>query len=223
MMKNTALTSALRRKNARLIQFKLRRRAIQCSSTRQPTMMNQPMANAMRNPAQQSERQQQSAHDHVREKRRRQRVLRPPRHHERMQPVRFVELVILQRVNDVEADEPQHDGQRERGHLQNFQQRNIRAFHRQPRADGRERQRDAEKNVRVIREPLRERIKTNHHERHRRKVKAQRIQKITGGNQPRRRQNAEQNRARQRNLSRSANAGWPCADSARRICGRQSG
>ena len=141
----------------------------------------------MRNPHSSPNAEQQPAHDHVREKRRGQRVLRPPRHDERAQAVRFVELVILQRVNDVEADEPQHDGQRERGHLQNFQRRNIRAFHRQPRADRRERQREAEKNVRVIREPFRQRIKTNHHQRDRRKIKAQRIQKITGRDQTRRR------------------------------------
>ena len=48
-IRKTALISALRRKKARLIQFKLRRRAIQCSSTRQPTMINQPTRYAMRN------------------------------------------------------------------------------------------------------------------------------------------------------------------------------
>src|ERR1035437_360781 len=61
--------------------------------------------------AEQPEREQHSAYRHVREKRRLQSVLRPPRDDERTQAVCFVELVILQRVNDVEADEPQHDGQ----------------------------------------------------------------------------------------------------------------
>ncbi len=60
----------------------------------------------------------------------------------------------------------------------------FRALHRQPRADGRERQRDAEKNVRVIREPLRQRIKTNHHQRDGRQIKAKRIEKITRATNP---------------------------------------
>ena len=120
-----------------------------------------------------------------------QRVLRPPRHDERVQAVRLVELVILQRVDDVEADQPQHDRQREHDHLQNFQRGNVRAFHRQPRADRRQRQREAEKNVRVIREPFGQRIKTNHHQRDRREVKAERIEKITGGDQARRRTRAQ--------------------------------
>src|ERR1035437_393868 len=41
-IKKTALTTALSRKNARLIQSRLRRRAIQCSSTRQPRIIIQP-------------------------------------------------------------------------------------------------------------------------------------------------------------------------------------
>ena len=41
--RKTMLTTAFSRKNATLIQFKLRRRAIQCSSTRQPAMIDQPM------------------------------------------------------------------------------------------------------------------------------------------------------------------------------------
>src|ERR1039457_4085167 len=53
--------------------------------------------------AEQSEREQQSAHDHVREKRGGQRVFRSPRDDKRTQPMRLVELVILQRVDDVEA------------------------------------------------------------------------------------------------------------------------
>ena len=154
-------------------------------------MMSQPMRYAMRNRHSKPNAEQQSAHDHVREKRGGQRVLRPPRHDERAQAVRFVELVILQRVNDVEADEPQNHGEREQRHLQNFQDGNIRAFHRQPRADGREREREAEKNMRVIREPFRQRIKTNQHQRDRRKIKAQRIQKITGGDQARAGQSAK--------------------------------
>ena len=40
--RKTALTTALRRKKATLIQLRLRRRAIQCSNTRQPTMISQP-------------------------------------------------------------------------------------------------------------------------------------------------------------------------------------
>src|ERR1039458_4929996 len=47
--RNTTPTSALSRKKATLIQFKLRRRAIQCSSVRQPRMISQPMRYAMRN------------------------------------------------------------------------------------------------------------------------------------------------------------------------------
>jgi hypothetical protein len=164
-IKKTALTTALSRKNATLIQFRLRRRAIQCSSTRQPTMIIQPTRYAMRN---RQSRPNASSRPHITRCARNaacSAFFLSPRHDERVQAVRLVELVILQRVNDVEADEPQHDRQRERGHLQNFQYGNIRSFHRQPRADGREREREAEKNVRVIREPLRQRIKTNHHER----------------------------------------------------------
>ena len=152
-----------------------------------------------------------------------QRVFRSPRHDERAQAVRFVELVILQRVNDVEADEPQHDGERERGHLQNFQSGNVRALHRQPRADGRERERDAEKNVRVIREPFRQRIKTNHHQRHRRKIKTKRIQKIAGGDQARRRTRRKVQLRSPEKFVRWADGVWPCADSARRICGQRCG
>ena len=42
-VRKTMLMTALRRKKARLIQLRLRRRAIQCSNTRQPTMSSQPM------------------------------------------------------------------------------------------------------------------------------------------------------------------------------------
>lgn len=68
-------------------------------------------------PAQHAKRKQQSAHDHVREKRAGERIFLSPRDDERMQAVRFVELVILQRVNDVETDEPQNHSQRQYNRL----------------------------------------------------------------------------------------------------------
>jgi len=75
------------------------------------------------------------------------------------------------------------NSQRERGHLQDFQYGNVHAFHRQPSAHGREREREAEENVGVIRKPLRQRIKTNHHERDRREIKHSGLRKWAGGNQ----------------------------------------
>ncbi len=122
--------------------------------------------------AQQTEREEQAAHDEVREERGGERVLRSPSHDERTQPVAAVEFVILQRVDDVEAHEPQNHRRRQHQHLQPLQRRNIRSLHRQPRAHGRQRQREAEKDMRVIREALGQRIETNHPQRNRRKVKA---------------------------------------------------
>ena len=151
--------------------------------------------------AQETKRQQQSAHDEVRDERRAQGVLRPPRHDERAQSLRLVELVILQRVDDVEADEPQHHGERERGHLHNFQCGNLRALHRQPRADGREREREAEENVCVIREPFRDRVKADDKQRDGRKHETKQVQPITGDEQSGGAQQPQRPRARQRNLA----------------------
>ena len=70
-----------------------------------------------------------------------------------MQLMRAVELVILQRVNDVKADEPEHDRRRQ-------QQRQDRAFaqwpeceavlDREPPADGRQREGYTEKGKRIF-------------------------------------------------------------------------
>src|SRR5437762_11197373 len=99
-----------------------------------------------------------------------------------MQLMRAVELVILQRVNDVEADEPEHDRRRQ-------QQRQDRAFaqwleceavlDREPRADGRQREGYTEKHVREIGEALGERIKADEKQRHGREVKTDFVQQET--------------------------------------------
>ena len=67
--------------------------------------------------AEQSESEQQPAHNHVREKCRLQRVFGPPSHNERVQPLRTVKFVILQRVDEIEAGEPQDHCRRQDQHL----------------------------------------------------------------------------------------------------------
>ncbi len=131
-----------------------------------------------------------------------QRVLRSPRHDQRVQAVRPIEFVILQRVDDVEADEPEHNRRGEREHLKDFQRRNVCAFDRQPRANRRQRQRDSEKDMRVIREALGQRIKTNHDQRDGREIETKWVKKKTGRDKPGGRKNAECYRAHKADLAR---------------------
>src|SRR5947208_4867237 len=132
-----------------------------------------------------------------------------------MQLMRAVELVILQRVNDVKADEPEHDRRRQ-------QQRQDRAFaqwpeceavlDREPRADGRQREGYTEKHVREIGEALGERIKADEKQRHGREVKTDFVQQETEENEAQTAQRAQRPRAGERDLP-----GWQMAVHRARI------
>ena len=81
-----------------------------------------------------------------------------------MQLVITVEFKILNRINDVEADEPQHHRRRHNGGQEsavsqrvfNVRRKIKRTIHRQPRANRGDGQRDAEEDVREIGKSFRE-------------------------------------------------------------------
>ena len=78
----------------------------------------------------------------------------------------------------------------------------ARALHRQPGADGRERECDAQKHMGIIRKALGEGIKTDDEQRDGRKIETDRIQKPACCDQPGCTEEAQESRARQRNFPR---------------------
>src|SRR6267154_2212491 len=75
--------------------------------------------------AQDAKQQQQPAHNQVCQKGALERVLGPPRNHQRMQAVGTVKFVVLQRVNNIEPNQPEDDRHREHQHLDDFQNGNM--------------------------------------------------------------------------------------------------
>ena len=95
-----------------------------------------------------------------------------------------IKLVVLQRVDDVESDQPEdHRGRQNGGAYHSTE--NRRPLHRQPCADRRQSQRESQKDMGEIREPFGQRIKADHQKSHGRKVKARAVDKITGGHKAR--------------------------------------
>src|SRR5205807_266442 len=146
----------------------------------------------------------------VRQQGRLLRVLRAPANDQRMQAVLAVEFVVLQRVNDVETDQPKHDSSRhydrQKGTLLQDQpalldrEKIETSFDREPRANGREGKSQAEENVREIREAFGQRIKAHRKQGNRRKVKTDWIDEITRDDKSKATQQTKHPRARQRNL-----------------------
>src|SRR5437667_10869696 len=103
-----------------------------------------------------------------------QRVVRTPANDQRMQAMFSVELIVLERVDDIEADEPKDDGHgqdqgKECALLENqpsiFDGKELEAaFERQPRAEGRERQGEAEEEEGKISHALGVSGKTDKHQ-----------------------------------------------------------
>ena len=125
-----------------------------------------------------------------------------------MQAVCAVEFIVLQRVNDVEANEPEDNGPgqnqgKEGAFLQQepsvFDGEKIKAaLDRQPGADGGQRQGEAEINVSEIREAFGQRIKANQEKRHGRKIETSPVDEVTGDNQPQAAQQAKRAGSAQR-------------------------
>src|SRR6185369_4278194 len=97
--------------------------------------------------AQDPECQQQTTHQHVGEKSRLQGIFGSPGHHERMQPVGAVKLVVLESVDDIKAHEPEDHNQSQDNHLSYLHTRKRRAFDSQPRPYWRKRECQPEKEV----------------------------------------------------------------------------
>ena len=148
----------------------------------------------------------------MREEGRAQGVERPPRDDDGAQADAFVELVILQRVDDVEADQPKHDRDREQDREEAAvrerdrtiaQRKQIEApAHREPRAQRREREREAEPDVRVVGEAFRERVKADEKQRDGREVEAKGIQEIRRRHESRTAESAKRDGADERDLAR---------------------
>src|SRR6266516_5905203 len=145
------------------------------------------------------------------QKSRLQRVLRAPANDQRMQAVLAVELVVLQRVDHVETDQPKHDGRRQydrqKGALLQDQpaifdwEKVEGSFDREPRAQRRQGQSQTEENVREIREAFGQRIKADTKQRNRRKVKTDSVDEVTRDDESETAQQTKRPRARQRDFS----------------------
>ncbi len=94
----------------------------------------------------------------------------PELHHQRTQSLCAIELMILRRVDDVEARDPEQH--REREHQR--RQREVPA-HGQPRADWGHREREPEEEMAERREALGERVEEDDQQRDGRQAKAERI------------------------------------------------
>src|SRR5688572_6926846 len=101
-----------------------------------------------------------------------------------MKVLSSVEFVILQGIDDVEADQPEnHDDPEqdrdERRGLAEQRRKRKTTGDRQPGADGRQSQRQPKPNVSVVGEPFGQRIEADQEQRDRGKVKANGVEKPT--------------------------------------------
>src|SRR5258706_8335868 len=105
-----------------------------------------------------------------------------------MQALPPVEFVVLKGVNDVEANQPEYDRHAEQQGddprlFGEGRGKSEAALDRKPGSDGRERQRQAEPEMSVIREPFRQGIEADKKEGYRRETEANRIEQPTGHNE----------------------------------------
>ena len=77
-------------------------------------MISRPVKYATRNRESNPKQEQQAPHQHVGQKRSLERIFRSPGDHEGMQTLALIEFVVLQGVDNIESDEPEHDGHAKR-------------------------------------------------------------------------------------------------------------
>src|SRR5437762_619588 len=101
-----------------------------------------------------------------------------------MQTVAPIEFIILERINDVEPDQPTNDRASENDCEQDFERADRGSSHRQPGANRRQGKCKAQKKMGEISEPLGEGIKADDKKRDGREIKTKPVNEKTRGDQP---------------------------------------